>query len=231
MRRLCCGVYGRHESRQITPILSNTNVHHERHLEWINILHVFADQLTHGLHFLIWNFEDEFIMYLEGHARTQFAARKLSIDLDHGQLDDVGCGPLERRIDCSALGETAHVRILAVDVGNLPDATEERAHPLLAARFVEDAINVGAHTTVALEIGFDIFLGFLLINAELRGESKRRDAVDDSKVHSFGAAAVLGCDEHRRDPEYFASSELMDVVLTAVSFDQQWIIGEVGKQP
>ena len=49
------------------------------------------------------------------------------VDADHGQLDQVGGGALQRRVDGGALGESAHVGILAVDVGDGAHAAEERA--------------------------------------------------------------------------------------------------------
>ena len=86
------------------------------------------DQLLHRVHFLLRNFKHQFVMDLQQHARPQFALAHLGVDADHGQLDQVGGGALQRGVDRGALGEAAQVGVLAVDVGNGTHAAEQRRH-------------------------------------------------------------------------------------------------------
>src|SRR5437868_12081877 len=101
-------------------------------------------------------------MHLEGHAGAQRAAREFGVDFDHCQLDYIGGRALQRSIHCSALGEAAHVGILAVDVGDWTNAAKQSSYTLLAAGLVEHAINVGADTLVSLEVRLRVPLGLFL---------------------------------------------------------------------
>ena len=136
---------------------------------------------------------------------------------------------MEWGIHRRALGEAAHVRVFAVDVGDGANPAEQSAHALFAAGLVEDALDEGTHAFVALEVSLDVLLCLFLIDSQLGSKTERRYAVDDSEVHSLGAAAMLGGDQHRRNAKDFACGELMDIVFAAVGFDQQWIVGEMGQ--
>jgi hypothetical protein len=43
--------------------------------------------------------EEELVVDLEGHAGAEDAARDLGVDADHGELDEVGGGALQGRVD------------------------------------------------------------------------------------------------------------------------------------
>ena len=52
---------------------------------------------------------------------------KLAVDVDHGQLDEVGGGALQRRIERGAFGEAAQIGLRRDDFGDRAAAARERA--------------------------------------------------------------------------------------------------------
>ena len=55
--------------------------------------------------------EEEFVVDLEGHAGAEMARGDLSVDADHGELDEVGGGALQGRVDGGALGEASLIGV------------------------------------------------------------------------------------------------------------------------
>jgi hypothetical protein len=66
-------------------------------------------------------FEDELVVDLEEHLRTQSALRELGVDAVHGDFDDVGGGALHGHVD-AMLGGGADIGLLALirDVASTP---------------------------------------------------------------------------------------------------------------
>src|SRR3546814_8416728 len=52
----------------------------------------------------------DLVVHLQQHARAELRFLQRRRHADHRPLDDVGGGALDRRVDGSALGETAHRR-------------------------------------------------------------------------------------------------------------------------
>ena len=53
---------------QVSPILPYADFHQQRDGQRVNVFHLIAHQVAHGLHFCLWNFEHQFIVHLQGHA-------------------------------------------------------------------------------------------------------------------------------------------------------------------
>ena len=159
-----------------------------------------------------------------------FLSPSSAINADHGQLDQVGGGALQRRIDGGALGKPAHIGVLAQDVGNGTNAAEQRRHLLIAAGSFECLVNEAAHALVAFEIGVDVCLGFLGVNPQSLREPEGRESVHDAEVHHLGAAAMLGLHHQRRNAEDLRGGEGVDVVAAAEGVDQQRVVGEMRQQ-
>ena len=66
-----------------------------------------------------------------------------------------------------------------------------------------------------------------LLDAELLGQAKRREAVDDAEVDDLGDAAVLGRLRHGSDAEDFLRGARVDVLAGAKGFDEDRILGEM----
>src|SRR5271165_973670 len=215
---------------QIPPVRSHAEINLQRHFEFEGGFHLVSDELFHGVEFGFGDFEDQFVVDLEQHARLQVALAQVGVDADHGQLDEVGCGALQRSVNGGALGEAAQVPVLAEHVGERTDASEERGDLKLAARLLEGAVDELAHACVLFEVGVDEALGLFLVDADLLREPEGRESVDDAEVDGLGAAAVLGVNHKRRHAEDLRGGEGVDVVAAAVGFDQQRVGGEVGEQ-
>ena len=92
----------------------------------MDLLHLIAHQGAHAVHFIFRNFEDQFIVNLQGHARFQALLAESGVDADHGNFDQIGGGALQWRVYRGAFGEAAQVGVLAVDVGDGAHTTEQR---------------------------------------------------------------------------------------------------------
>ena len=115
-------------------------------------------------------------------------ARAVGVDANHRDLDQVGRGALQRRVDRGALGKTAQVEVLAVDVGDRPHPAEQRRDFLIAARLLQRAVDELAHAAVLLKISVDEVLGLLGVDANLLRQPEGRQSIDDAEVHRLGAA-------------------------------------------
>jgi hypothetical protein len=114
---------------------------------------------------LLWgNVEQEFVMYLQDHLRPQLPLAQCRIQTNHCELDQVGCGPLQRSVDGSALSESAQICIAAQYVWDRTNAAEHRPHNLRTSSFLERAINKFPDALISLEVSFDVMTRLMLIN-------------------------------------------------------------------
>ena len=190
-------------------------------------LHFVFDELGDFFDFGGWGVEEEFVVDLEGHFGLKVAGAEGGVDAEHGDLDHVGGGALERCVDSGAFGEAAGVGVAGVDVRDGPGAAEEGGDLAGFAGLREGLLDEGADACVAVEVGFDVGLGGLLIDAEVGGEAERGDAVDDAEVDGLGAVAGLLVHGFRSDAEDLAGGEGVDVEVVLVGVDEQRVLGEV----
>ena len=73
-------------------------------------------------------------------------------------------------------------------------------------------------------------LGLFGVNADLLRQPKRRQPINDAKVHRLGAAAMLGVHHQRRNAKHLRRSQRMDVLARTIGFDQKLVSGEVRQQ-
>src|SRR5690606_30602666 len=111
---------------------------------------------------------------------------------DHGAADDVGGRALDGGVDRGAFDEAAFGGVAGIGVGEVDLAAENRRdiavdlHPsALLVHIVPDAGE-------ALEIGLDVVARLAAGNAELVGQAKGGNAVDDAEIDRLGAAAHIG---------------------------------------
>ena len=169
-------------------------------------------------------------MNLQDHAGLELAPGEFAVDGDHGQLDEVGGGALQRRVDGGALGKAALIGVAALDVGDGTDAAEERAHAALAARGFKGLFDEFLDARIAREVAVDVGARLLLRNAQLRGQAEGRDAIDDAEVDGLGAIARLLVHLVERHAEDLAGGEGVDVFVALVSAHQQRVTREVGQK-
>ncbi len=121
-------------SFQVAPVGAEAQVGNQGHIELDHAFHLGADQLIDFFGLVAGNVEEQFVVHLENHARLEIALPDFAVERDHGQLDEVGGGALEGRVDRGALGESARIGVAALDIGNGAKPAEEGAHTAFAAR-------------------------------------------------------------------------------------------------
>ena len=104
---------------RLVPVLADTDVDLERHLEFGGAVHEFGDFRGHGLDLLRRHLEHEFVVDLHDHARTRPLLVEPAMHGDHGALDNVGRRALHGRVDGAALRVLAPLRVTRVDLGQV----------------------------------------------------------------------------------------------------------------
>src|SRR6266436_2649744 len=216
--------------RQVSPVGADSDFYHQRHGEGVSFFHELAHQGAHDVKFGFGDFEDQFVVHLEGHAGPQVALAESGVDTDHGELDQVRGGALQRGVDGGAFREPALVGGLGVSVRNRPDTSEQRRYSLLAAGLFKGQVDEGADACVFCDIGADELLGFSGFDAQLLREAECGETVNDAKINDLSLAAVVRGDQQRRNAKNLGGCEGMDVVSAAKGFDQQRVFRIVGEQ-
>ena len=98
------------------------------------------------------NFEHQFVMHLQCHARLQFLFAQIGVETDHGDLNQVGGGALQRRVHGRALGEAAQVRVALLMSGIGRMRPNSVRHLLFARELLQRAIDKRAYPAVLLEV-------------------------------------------------------------------------------
>ena len=65
-------------------------------------------------------------MNLKHHLALQMFLRHAAVDVNHGNLDDVGSRTLNWGVHGIPFGKGTHRRVVRVDVGNIPATSENR---------------------------------------------------------------------------------------------------------
>ena len=167
-------------------------------------------------------------MHLQQHARGEPGVGQGRRDPDHGALDDVGGGALDRRIDRGPLAEPAARRVLLADRRHVDLAAEQRGDEARLAGLLAHAVHVVPDTGIALEVGVDIGLGLGPLDAEVVRQAEGRDAVDDAEVDRLGLAPDHGVHALDRHAEDLAGGDRVDVLALVEGLLQGRDVGDVG---
>src|SRR2546425_12095159 len=114
------------------------------------------------------------------------------VDPDHGELDEVGGGTLQRRVGGRALPEGADVEVLVLELRNVAPAAEQRLDKALVAGLGHRAVEPRAHSLEPLEVLHDELGRLLLGDAELARQRERTLAVDGGEVDGLGPRPHVG---------------------------------------
>ena len=160
---------------------------------------------------VVGDLEDQLVVHRQQHRGIEPARLERRRHLDHRPLDDVGGRALQRRVDGRALGEAALGVVLVVDAGKVAAAAENGLDIAVAAAELPGPFHVVADAGIALEIGRDVALRLAPLNAELAGQPKGADAVDDAEVDRLGAAPDGRVHALDRHAEHLARRHRVDV--------------------
>ena len=149
--------------------MAKADICDDGHGELRYVFHLVFDELLHLVGLFGDDVEEQFVVDLERHAGTQLTGGDLTVERDHGELDEVGGGALQRRVDGGALSEAAHVRVARAYVRDGADTAEVGAYGLIAADCFQRLVDEAADAGVTVKVGFDVGLGNLLVNVELNG--------------------------------------------------------------
>ena len=148
-----------------------------------------VENLGHELLFFLDDeIEDQFIVHLKQEFAT-IAGFQQRIDADHRELDHIGCGALDRRVNGSAFGIATDVLIGRMDVGQHAAAAAERLDIALLAGLGDGGIHEGLDAGVLLEIIVDELCCITAGDAEALAEAEGGNAVDDAEIDHFGVTA------------------------------------------
>ena len=117
----------------------------------------------------------------------------------------------------------------AVDFRHGPQPAERRAHAAGSARLLHQAVEIFFHLAVALKIGVDVALRLGSAGARAPRQAKRAEPVNHAVVDGLRHAAVLVVLEPGRHAEYFLRRAGVNVLVARKSFDQQRVLGKMGK--
>ena len=136
----------------VEPVGAGAVAGGEAHAALVGVLHFLYHNAGHLLEFVGAYIEVEFVVHLQNHLRLDVLLLESTVDVNHGNLDDVGSGALDGRVDGIALAEAAHHGIARVDVGQHASAAVERGNIAFFLGLCDAAVDVGAHLRESLEV-------------------------------------------------------------------------------
>ena len=154
-------------------------------------MHAFEDDGFDQVDFTLMHVEDEFIMDLKDHPGLQLLPLHLVEDPDHGDLDHVGGGSLNRGVDGIAFGKAADGGVARGDVAQVTAALHHGFNIAVAAGRFDGAVHVSLDIRVFHEILVNDFGGLLARNAQPFGQSEGGNSIDDPEIDHLGIAAHL----------------------------------------
>ena len=100
--------------------------HLERRPQRVGGGHLAPDQGLELLALPRRDLEHELVVHLEQHPRGQPLSAQRAVDAQHRDLDDVGGGTLDRRVERHPLGHLATLPVVGGEVGQVAPATHDR---------------------------------------------------------------------------------------------------------
>src|SRR5579883_242410 len=133
------------------------------------------------------------------------------MNMDHRELDHIGGGALDGRIDSVAFGGAADRVVGGADVTQVPAASSDSFNVTVVSGKCDGVIHVFAQPWELFEILVDDFSGLFPRDAQPLGQAKRRYPVSDSVVYHFGFAPHLGRDHFWKNSVDFSGGGSVDI--------------------
>ena len=108
------------------PVASDAGIGDKPHLELRRGLHALGDDLRDALLLRTEHIDDQFVMHLQDHPRTDALGGETPVNVDHGDLHDVGRRALNRGVHGVALGQSARHGVVRRNVVEVAAAAENR---------------------------------------------------------------------------------------------------------
>ena len=159
-----------------------------------------------------------------------FPAQRL-IHMHHGQLDNIRCRALHRRIHGSPLAKLPDHLLGRLQLRQVPSASHQGFRITLLLALFHSLLHKRLDPWILGKIPADKLLRFFGGNACILGQAKAADAVNQTEVHCLGAGTQLRryfVQWHFKD---FTGGTSVNILPRAEGFQHGSIPGEVRHQP
>src|SRR5579885_3680764 len=82
----------RRRSVHIAPVRSGFEVHDQRDAKGVDVFHGVAHERAKAIQLGGRGFKKKLVVYLEDHARAELLGGEFAVNMDHGELDEIGGG-------------------------------------------------------------------------------------------------------------------------------------------
>ena len=94
--------------------------------------------------------DDQLVVYLQNQARVKTRCGQLVFQLDHGSLDDVGSGALDRAVHRDALTEGDQHLLRCGQLGDITAASEQRRDVAVLLCDLDDVLQICGNRGIGL---------------------------------------------------------------------------------
>ena len=147
----------------------------------------------------------------------------------HRDLDDVGRGALDDRVDREPLAELARLPVARADLGDLAAAAEQRADVAVVLGLRDGVGHELRDGREALEVAVDELLRLLLLDLQAVGEPVGGEPVDDPVVDHLRLGAHADREVLGRGVEDLGRGLGVDVLAALEDLAQHVLAGDVGE--
>ena len=175
--------------------------------------------------------EDEFVVYLQQHARGETFAGEAGLDVQHRQLDDVGGRSLDGGVQRHPLGHFPALTIRGVEVGQVPPTPQDRLGETRAPRLRDDAAQVVADMPEPFEVLLHQAPGLADGDLELTRQAECGQTVGEPVVHRLDLGTHRAADRIRSNPEHACGHGRVEVRPGGERLDQADVTRRVGHDP
>ena len=175
--------------------------------------------------------EHQLVVHLQQHARRQVLFCERPLNIDHGDLDDVGRGALDGRVERRPFGDVASLPVVTVEVGQVATATEQGGRVLVAAGLFDGFVQVVAHPAEPGEVGLHLFFCFARADLELCRQAEGTESVREPVAHRLDPAAHVGGHLVDRHAESTRPDKAVEVLTGVEGLDQPRVAGQMCHDP
>ena len=114
--------------------------------------------------------------------------------------------------------------VAAADLGQPQAAAEDRFHVTLLTRFFARRAHVFCDARIAREVAIHVLLGSRALDAELRRETERGHAIDESEVDDFSVAPLFRVHCRAFERKYLGRRRAMNILSRRKRAEQSRVL-------
>ena len=170
-------------------------------------------------------------MHLQQHPGLEPGRGDGFVDVNHGDLDDVGGAALDRGIQRGAFGGLPELTVAAVQFRQIASAAQHRRGEAVFAGLLDHTLQVVPHAAEPGEVGVHLFLGLFSGDLELRGQTVGAESVGKAVGHRLDPAAQFRGDLVDGHPEGTGADEGVQILAGSKRLDESGVLGQVRHDP